>query len=78
MNELEQVANRFMSHWAVALLGLSKKDVKRVLTEHAKQAKGCVSCAYSSPYRGAPFNWVVRDCVLGLRQDGCPMYKPMI
>jgi len=77
MDELEKVAMRFMQHWEVALLGLSLEDVKRVLAAHAKQAKGCVSCAYSAPYRGA-LSWTARDCVLGLKQDGCIMYKPMI
>jgi len=77
MDVLEQVAKRFMQRKEITLWGLSLEDVKRILAAHAKRAGGCVSCAYSSPYHGK-FSWVARHCVLGLRQDNCTMYKPML
>ena len=77
MSELEKVAKRFMRRKEVAELGLSLDDVKRILAAHARRAGGCISCAYSSPYHGN-FSWVARHCVLGLRQDNCGMYKPML
>ena len=77
MDELEKVARRFMQRKEVKEMGLTLEDVKRVLAGHARRAGGCVSCAYSSPYHGR-FSWVARHCVLGLRQDNCTMYKPML
>jgi hypothetical protein len=74
---LTRVAERFLRRKETRELGLSLEDVKQVLLQHAQRYGGCVNCAYSSPYHGR-FSWTARHCVLGLRQDTCKMYKPII
>jgi len=74
---LTKVAERFLRRKEVRELGLSLDDVKKILLEHAKRYGGCINCVYSAPYHGR-FTWFARHCVLGLRQDGCPMHKPII
>jgi len=72
---------------AAMLLDLDDLDgVERAVLSTAEQYGGCASCRYSRAARNAEeytrqrgaLPITVRTCILGLRQDGCSAFEPII
>jgi len=60
----------------MVLKGLDR--VKEWLERLARGHGGCVACAYSRPHPANPVDIYARSCELGLSQDRCNRFKPLV
>lgn len=71
---------------AALVLDLGIDAVERAVLDMARRYAGCVSCRYSQAGRNADeyalkrgsLPITTRGCVLGLRQEGCTAYEPIV
>ncbi|MEM1698207.1 MAG: hypothetical protein QXG48_06080 [Thermofilaceae archaeon] len=62
---------------AIVILQMSPQELESELTRLATQYGGCVSCRYSTPVPHYP-SLLARWCRLGLAQDTCNHWEPLI
>lgn len=63
--------------FARQLLDLGKEGVKKELRRLALQFGGCVSCRHSTPLPHY-INLIARGCRLGLSQETCKRWEPLV
>ena len=59
------------------IMMLPEEQLAEELRRLAKRFRGCVSCVHSAPVPWHP-SLTARTCKLGLRQDTCGRYTPVV
>ncbi len=73
----ENALDRLAYEYAGANANLNLDEARRAVEAHARRWGGCVSCANSAVHPDHP-SWTIRECRLGLRQDECGEYEPVL
>ncbi|RLC53801.1 MAG: hypothetical protein DRI80_19785 [Chloroflexota bacterium] len=71
---------------AALVVDVDMDSVERAVLDAAEKYSGCVGCRYSRASRNAEeyarrrgsLPITMRRCILGLRQDGCSAFEPII
>ncbi len=84
MSDISDIVESYTD--AATILGLDPEDVKQAILDAARRYSGCIACRYSRAPRNAEefarnrgtLPILRRSCVLGLRQDDCGAFAPLL